>query len=178
MHSVEQHPVTGVSLGIELKIHFPVESCLPLAQLAFILRNILYRVTWKTKQKNVVLWFKKNKNPTIKAKWGSQNKYAGPFYSFNLCVSLLMQVKPFTNQKVFSFHGSNIKQAFVALFYHLHKKNNLHTFASHHTTRVRPCHSHKLQSIYRTPLQNKTETKIQKHRTSQQERRSCNYMPI
>lgn len=47
-----------------------------------------------------------------------------------------MQVKPFTNQKVFSCLGNkHIKQAFISLFNHLHMENN-------HRTTVRPCLSH------------------------------------
>lgn len=85
---------------------------------------------------------------------GSQNKYAGPFlFSLSLCF-IVDAGKPFTNQKVFPFHGKkNIKQAFISLFNHLHMENNRHTFASHHRTSVRPCLSYKLQTIHRTPLQ-------------------------
>lgn len=50
-------------------------------------------------------------------------------------------------------------------------ENNRHTFASHHRPTVRPCLSHKLQTIHRTPLQKKKrkEKKEKKSRNIEQD---------
>ncbi len=64
--------------------------------------------------------------------------------------------KTLTNQKVFSSLGNNtLNKLSSHSLNHLHMENNRHTFASHHRTTVRPCLSHKLQTIHRTPLQKK-----------------------
>lgn len=99
-------------------------------------------VTWKTKQKRNLVsrccFEQTHKKIQLKRKQsgkkGSQNKYAGPFYSLYLYVSLLTQVKPFTNEKIISMsRGNHTLNKLSSHSNHLHMEKNKQKKNSSHT---------------------------------------------